>query len=80
MDTILISTLAALAGKWQENADAPAQHIGHGEAVRRATLRECADTMRMLCEVRFEDCPHAAPHRYCAECPVKPCPIGLGKP
>lgn len=24
-----------------------------------------------------EDCPHADPHRYCAVCPVDPCPIGL---
>ena len=38
-----------------------------------------ASVLRGLCELRFEDCPHAAPHRYCAECPVKPCPIGLGK-
>jgi hypothetical protein len=41
MDTILISTLATLAGKWQAEADAA--------------------------------------HRYCAHCPVKPCPIGLGQ-
>ncbi len=74
MDSIQLSTLAALAGKWQSEAD-----CGVGSADRRAALRECADTVRMLCEVRFEDCPHAAPHRYCAECPVSPCPIGLGE-
>lgn len=74
MDSIQLSTLAALAGKWQTEAD-----CGAGSADRRAALRECADTVRMLCEVRFEDCPHAAPHRYCAECPVSPCPIALGE-
>jgi len=28
---------------------------------------------------RLDDCPHADPHRYCAECVVDPCPIGFGK-
>lgn len=78
MDTISISTLATLAGKWQAEAD-QGRSADPGQIARRVALRECADTLRMLCEVRFEDCPHAAPHRYCAQCPVKPCPIGLGQ-
>lgn len=77
MDTIQISTLAALAGKWQQQADS---EMVRASEETRAAVRACADTLRMLCEARFEDCPHAAPHRYCAQCPVKPCPIGLDQP
>ena len=77
MDTILISTLATLASKWQSEADSETSVDG---VARRMTLRECADTLRMLCEARFEDCPHAAPHRYCDGCKVRPCPIGLDQP
>ena len=81
MNTILISTLAILAGRWQEEADAAPgyQRTDYGDG-KRETLRACADTLRMLCEARFEDCPHAAPHRYCDGCKVSPCPIGLDAP
>ena len=79
MNTILISTLVTLAGKWQNEADRDRAE-GPGAIARRVALRECADTLRMLCEARFEDCPHAAPHRYCDGCKVSPCPIGLDQP
>lgn len=81
MDTIQISTLATLAGKWQSEADEPPiyRQTDYGDG-RRETLRKCADTLRMLCEARFEDCPHAAPHRYCDGCKVTPCPIGMDQP
>ncbi len=79
MNTILISTLATLAGKWQGEAEFKGSSDPVDRA-RRETLRECADILRGLCEARFEDCPHAAPHRYCAQCPVRPCPIGLDQP
>ena len=72
MNSIQMSTLTLLAGTWQNEADLLPHHSERG-----AALRECADALRMLCEVRFEDCPHAAPHRYCDTCRVSPCPIGL---
>ncbi len=72
MNTIQITTLALLAGRWQAEADS-----GAGSPDRRVALRECADALRMLCERRFEDCQHATPHRYGPECRVHPGPIGL---
>ena len=80
MKTISISTLATLAGTWQTEADTPTAFNDPGAVARRETLRECADTLRMLFEARFEDCPHAEPFRYCDGCKVKPCPIGLDQP
>lgn len=71
-DSIQINTLTLLAGTWQRESESGGIH-----PARVAALRECADALRMLCEARFEDCPHAAPFRYCFECVVKPCPIGL---
>ena len=74
MNSISIHALTLLAGTWQRESESGGIH-----PARIAALRECADALRMLCEARFEDCPHAAPFRYCPECLVDPCPIGLGK-
>lgn len=82
MDAIMISTLATLASKWQAAADAAPgyQQTDYGDG-KRETLRACAGTLRILCETRFEDCPHAAPHHYyCVKCQVKPCQIGRDQP
>lgn len=43
----------------------------------RAELRAEAMATSPLTDYPSEDCPHAAPHRYCAQCAVSPCPVGL---
>lgn len=72
--------LIELAGTWELMADMGG---ADSRSTERATLRMCADTLRMLVQTagdrqKQEDCPHAEPFRYCPRCPVSPCPIGLG--
>jgi hypothetical protein len=51
-EAALISTLVTLASKWQQQADS--EMVTASEETR-AAVRACADTLRMLCEVRLED-------------------------
>ena len=41
-------------------------------------LTEVAEGIRALAMPAPADCPHAAPFRYCPQCLVTPCPVGLG--
>lgn len=40
----------------------------------------CAEAIRSMSSTakREGECPHAAPFKYCQQCVVSPCPIGLG--
>lgn len=46
---------------------------------RRATLRECADLLRMTVDRRAASCPHGGVFNYCEFRPdnILECPIGL---
>ena len=72
-------------GEWQKEVAAAAapqggdtrapsrsQRLKDAGFERRPSGKDASGLMR-------EDCPHAAPFRYCETCKVSPCPVGLGK-
>lgn len=57
-----------ICAEWKERAVAAESAL--------AAAREELETLRPR---PFRDCPYASPFRYCPECVVSPCPIGLDK-
>lgn len=64
----------AVAKIWPLMGDELRSHL-HERAQYLAQPR-CGNVQKD--DSRTEDCPHAAPFRYCPECVANPCPVGLG--
>lgn len=69
----LLTSAAAIAGRrgadtaWERFVDSC-----RAEGVGQITAR----TYRVL-PSDYTECPHAASHKFCAHCPVNPCPLGM---
>lgn len=69
--------LLHLAEQWE----AEALMTDASQRQRHEALRECAEHLRLTIKSIAaipDSCPHSAPFRFCDECAVSPCPIGLG--
>lgn len=77
MITTLVDEARGVAAILDAFADVAAKDASLNPEALRLRAEIAYGTLKALGDGTLQDCPHAAPFRYCPSCVVSPCPLGL---